>query len=84
MRMDVQKLIADGKAGEFYAQSVSLVGFLIEQHGSERFRIFCGQLRDRKDLEDALRFAYPESLRNIVDLERAWKKYMLEQQEASK
>ncbi|MDD4869654.1 MAG: peptidase MA family metallohydrolase [Kiritimatiellae bacterium] len=84
MLVNVRQLVADVKVGEFYAQSVSLVGFLIEKHGSERFRIFCGQLRNGRGLEDALRFAYPDSLRNIDDLERAWKKYVMEQKEVNR
>jgi hypothetical protein len=84
MRMDVKQVVASGQAGNFYAQSMSMVGFMIKKHGSERFRTFCGQIRDGKKLDDSLRFAYPESIRNIGDLEIAWKKYVTEEQEADK
>jgi len=84
MSVDVKKLVADGNAGEFYAQSASLVGFLIEKHGSERFRKMCGHLRDGKTMDDSLRFAYPDTIRNIEELEKAWKSYVLEKEEARK
>lgn len=82
--VDVKKLVAAGNPGEFYAQAASLVGYLIEKHGSERFRKLCGKLRDGKAMDDSLRFAYPDTIRNIDDLEKAWKKYIVEQQEAGK
>jgi len=84
IRMDVKRVIASGQADNFYAQSMSMVGFLIKQHGSEKFRTFCGQIRDGKGLDDSLRFAYPESMRNISDFEKSWKKYVVEQQEVEK
>ena len=64
---------------DFYAQSVGLVGFL-KGRGAERFRKLCGQLRDGKSLDDALRFTYPSSWRNITELEKAWKKSLARKQ----
>jgi hypothetical protein len=63
-------------AEAFYPQAGSLVGFLVDVHGSERFTKFCRQLRDGRALEDALRFTYPETLRTMQDLERGWKAYL--------
>lgn len=60
------------EASAFYVQAAGLVGYLIEEHGSQQFRKLCGQLRDGKSLEDALRFTYPASLRNMAGLESAW------------
>ena len=53
-----------------------MVGFMIEEHGSERFRVFCGHLRDGKTMDDALRFTYPSRMRNLLELEAAWKKHL--------
>lgn len=59
-------------AQDFYTQAASLVGFLVEQHGAERFRKLCRKLRDGKTLAGALRFTYPGTIRSIARLERAW------------
>ena len=71
---DVRSATSGRRAVEFYAQSVSLVGFMITDHGATRFRKFCGHLRDGKTIEDALRFTYPSSMRNLKQLETAWLK----------
>lgn len=60
----------------YYLQGFSLVGFLIEMYGSNRFAEFCRQLRDGKGLEEALRFAYPAKIRSIEGLEGSWRKYL--------
>ncbi|OVE76584.1 hypothetical protein BVX97_00720 [bacterium E08(2017)] len=72
--MDVQTLAESEKAVEFYAQSVSLVGFMIEKYGTQRFTTFCRQLRDGRSMDDALRFTYPQGLRSIKELEVRWSK----------
>lgn len=61
----------------FYVQAASLVDFLIRQYGSDGFVTFCRQLRDGKSMNNALKFAYPTSIRNQNDLEEKWKKYIL-------
>jgi hypothetical protein len=75
-RLDIRKVDDSGKAVEFYAQAASLVGYLIREHGSERFRKLCGQLRDGKDLNDALRFTYSDTVPSMKELESAWRKYL--------
>ncbi len=82
MAMDVKQVTASGRASDFYSQAMSMVGFLITRHGSAKFRTFCGEIRDGRSLDDSLRFAYPGVLRNIKEFEKAWKKYLTEQQEA--
>ena len=59
-------------AAQYYAEAVSLVGFLIADGGSERFVRLCRQLRGGKNLEDALRFTYADSTRSMESLEQAW------------
>lgn len=71
--LDIRCERRSGPAVAFYAQAASVVGFLIETHGSDAFRKLCGQLRDGKSLHDALRFTYPTTLRTIEQLERAWR-----------
>jgi hypothetical protein len=55
---------------------VSLVDFLVRKYGSLRFRTFCGHVRDGKSVDGALRFTYPESIRNMDALEKAWREYV--------
>jgi hypothetical protein len=61
----------------FYTQSISLIDFLVKTFGASSFTDFCRELRDGKPLEDALRSAYPHSLRSIEDLEDRWRKYVV-------
>ncbi len=65
-------LSGDNLISTYYAQSVSLVGFLIETYGSSAFADFCRQLRDGKKLEPALGSAYP-AIESIDDLEERWR-----------
>ncbi|MDD3087408.1 MAG: peptidase MA family metallohydrolase [Candidatus Omnitrophica bacterium] len=58
----------------FYAQSYSIVDFLIKRFGRDKFVLFCQNLRDYRNLEDALRLTY--SFQGISQLERAWVDYL--------
>jgi hypothetical protein len=79
MWLDVREIKHDEPVvHHFYIQAVTLVGFLIEEYGSPRFINFCRQLRDGKELEEALRFSYPSSIRNLKEFEERWKKYIME------
>ncbi|MFC1699426.1 peptidase MA family metallohydrolase [Candidatus Omnitrophota bacterium] len=60
----------------FYVQAISIIDFLITEFGSENFIFFCRQLRDGKDMDEALRFAYPTSIRDVKTLERKWSAYV--------
>ena len=59
-------------SAKLYAQAVSLVGYLIETYGPSKFVLFCQQLRDGKNMNTALSFAYTGSLRNSEELEMKW------------
>lgn len=71
--MSLEQLISN-----FYLQSASLVGFLIEKYGSYSFANFCRELRDGKTLDDALRATYGIYFKNIDELETEWRKYIKE------
>lgn len=60
---------------KFYAEAVTLVGFLIEKYGPLKFISFCRELRDGKDLNAALSFVYTESIPDIQTLEKKWLTY---------
>ena len=69
-------LSGDNLINTYYIQAVSLVGFLIEKYGSYAFSSFCRELRDGKKLEDALRFAYPDHIRDLNEFEQRWREYL--------
>lgn len=74
--MDVRRVAETEKARDFYVQAASLVGFLIEKHGTDNFVQFCRGLRDGKDLDESLQFTYPTEMRNTEELERKWLEYI--------
>jgi len=75
--LDVRQVSDPKTVGIFYVQAVSLVDFLVEKYGSKSFIIFCRQLRDGKTLNDALRFSYPTSMRNLTEMEEKWIGYIV-------
>ncbi|MCX5703929.1 MAG: peptidase MA family metallohydrolase, partial [Candidatus Omnitrophica bacterium] len=58
----------------FYAESFSVVDFLIKEFGRDKFVLFCQNLRDKKNLERALVSTY--SFSNIQELNDAWVRYL--------
>lgn len=58
----------------FYAESVSLVGYLVAKFGSDDFISFCQALRDKKDLLRAISTVYPYS--TLGELDSAWREYL--------
>jgi hypothetical protein len=69
-------LSAENLVNTYYIQAVSLVEFLVKRYGADNFANFCRQLRDGKDLEEALTFAYPTSVRSINELEDRWRGFL--------
>ncbi|MDP2927382.1 MAG: peptidase MA family metallohydrolase [Candidatus Omnitrophota bacterium] len=66
---------SDEQVKLFYAESYSLVKYLIAEFGKEKFVLFCQNLRDNRNLADALRRTY--SFSSLDDFEDSWKKYIL-------
>lgn len=63
-----------GRINLFYAQSVFIVDYLVREFGSDSFVSFCQKLRDKKDLQVALRSTYPFS--SLKELEKGWLNYL--------
>ena len=59
----------------FYAESASIIYFLISEHGRFRFTNFCRNLKQGNSFENSLYKAY-RRFRNIKDLNRAWVDYL--------
>jgi len=60
---------------EFYAQSASLIVFLIERFGRERFFEFCRQLRDGVQWQQALFRVY--RFGSFKEMEGLWREFIL-------
>ncbi|MBU0468382.1 MAG: hypothetical protein KJ736_04875 [Candidatus Omnitrophica bacterium] len=64
------------KVTVFYLESYSIVKFLIDEYGNQRFGSLCRNLRDGKDFENALKDAYVLKVKSVEDLEKKWLSYM--------
>lgn len=58
----------------FYSEGISLVRYLIRQFGSDSFVSFCQRLRDKRNLQEAIRITY--GFNSLAELEKAWLKYL--------
>ncbi len=72
----VMQLKGADAVGIFYLQAFSLVGFLIQEYGTDKFTEFCRQLRDGNDLSSALSYTYPTDIRSLSDLDKRWNDYL--------
>jgi hypothetical protein len=70
--LDIRRERDPERVGKYYAQSASVVGFLIQEYGGERFGRFCRALRDGKLMEEALESVYADSITSLAQLEKAW------------
>jgi len=75
--VDVRNVNVEAAVRLFYVQAISVIDFLINRYGTDRFIVFCRQLRDGKSLKEALTFTYPTSIRTLEELEAQWKDYIL-------
>jgi len=74
--LDVRRVRDTRTAEIFYAQSLSIIDFLITKYGREAFGRLCRELRDGKDFEGALSKAYPRSIENYRELETKWLQFL--------
>ena len=66
------------KVSLFYAESLSIVVFLIQKYGMDPFYRLCRELRDGMSFELALARAYPSVFESLGALEARWVKYFSE------
>ena len=59
----------------FYAESLTIIDYLLNEFGVDKFVLFCQNLRDKRDLGKALEYTYNFS--NIGELEQSWIKYII-------
>ena len=72
-------LSTDQLVSTYYLQAVGLIGFLIERYGSMKFAQFCRELRDGKNLNNALKSAYPAQIDGVLDLDEKFRAYVAKQ-----
>lgn len=79
INLDIRTEKNPGKASLFYAQSVSVVDFLIKKYGNRKFQQLCQFLRDGRAFKGALQGSYHSIFNSIEDLEKKWIRYMSSQ-----
>ena len=62
----------------FYIESASIVSFLREHYGPQRFTQFCSDLRDGKSVDQALQDVYQDECPNTKELEKKWRQDIVE------
>jgi len=76
IRHDIRGEDDPAKVVLFYAQSVSVIDFLIYKYGSNKFSLLCRNLKNGKSFEESLVNAYSSVFRSIDDFEAKWLKYL--------
>ena len=74
--LDIRKETDSKKVTIFYAESLSIVDFLIHEYGAGSFADLCRNLKDGKSMDDALHGAYTSFLDSLAALEERWLKYI--------
>jgi len=71
-------LTGDALINSYYIEAASLVSFMIDKFGSMEFSNFCRALRDGKSVEDAVKYVYYAHIRDLVEFEASWRKFIEE------
>lgn len=74
--LDIRKERDTQKVMTFYAQSLSMVEFLLTSYGNDSFGRLCRNLRDGKNFEESLRNAYNGQIESMNELEKKWILYI--------
>ena len=69
---DIKEEKEEWRVLQFYAQSISLVDFLISKYGSQSFGELCRYLKNDRDFEGALKGAYNPMIDSTQSLEQKW------------
>ena len=70
--MDVRRIQQPLLVDVFYAQSFSIVDYMLRTYGSFRFSELCRQLSEGKSFEEALRVSYRTIYDSLGALEKKW------------
>ena len=75
-RIDIRKEKNEEYVELFYAESVSVVDFLIKKFGSDAFGRLCRKMSDGLSFEAAMKFVYQGMLSSYSELEKKWIQYL--------
>lgn len=60
----------------WYAQSFSMIEFMITKLGKEKFNEFCLNMKEYNDVGKALRNTYGDRFKSLDDFQKQWMKYL--------
>jgi hypothetical protein len=60
----------------FYAESASVIEFLLQKYGKEKFVDYCRKLRDNKNWERSLREVY--KFKDLTEMNEKWLEFLLQ------
>ncbi len=69
-----QSLLDREAVNLFYSEAVGVIYYLIKEFGKDNFVALCQRLRDKGNLEEAVRSSYP--FKDIRELGRRWEEYL--------
>lgn len=75
-KMRLAELDQPVQVGLFYAESLSIIVFLIEKYGQEAFYQLCKELRGGRSFEAALMRVYSGIFQSMDDFESRWGRYI--------
>lgn len=73
---DIRQETDPRKVAIFYAQSVSVIDFLIKKYGASGFADMCQFMREGKSLEQSMIMAYRPAIDSWEELEKKWLAYL--------
>lgn len=75
-RYDVRKETEAVRVIIFYAQSISVMDFLIKKYGLRRFQQLCSFLKEGKNFDEAFEKAYISLFKSFNEVEDKWYRYI--------
>jgi len=76
-QLDIRQEKQSNRIAVFYAQSVSLVDYLLNEYGVDAFARLCRNLRKGMPIEEALQSTYSNIFRSLRELDEKWKRYAI-------
>ena len=62
--------------GVFYAEAASVIEFLLQKYGKEKFVDYCRKLRDNKNWELSLKEVY--KFEDLSEMNEKWLEFLLQ------
>jgi len=75
-RSNVRKEKDQQKVSLFYAESLTVIDFLLKNYGSSAFGNMCRHFKEGKGIEEAIALSYGPTIKSFEDLEEKWRTYI--------